>query len=331
MRRLERCALWAAVLAIGPPAGAERLAPGDHELALLHGGRTRYALVHVPAAAARGMPLPLVLSFHGGGGEAAAHRDWTELDVAAEREGFVAVYPYGTARWFEKHLLTWNAGACCGYAAANGVDDVGFALALLEAVARGTPVDATRVYATGLSNGAMMAYRLAHDAGDRIAGIMPVAGALRIAPFAPRRPMPIVHLHSIDDPRARFEGGPGPLLPFLTRVAHPPVALGLGDWAVANGCPEPARAVETLVAGPGGFDAGHTATRYVYGPCASGAEITLWKLTGAGHVWPGVPPRYSEGLLGRASAVVDANSILCRMMARERRADAPPLPAEDAP
>jgi len=80
------------------------------------------------------------------------------MNRLADREGFVAVYPAGTGV-FRARLLTWNAGGCCGYARERGVDDVGFVVNLLEAIAERAPVDATRVYATGLSNGAMMAYR----------------------------------------------------------------------------------------------------------------------------------------------------------------------------
>ncbi len=48
------------------------------------------------------------------------------------------------------------------------MDDVGFFIELLDDLARRTSVDRARVYATGLSNGAMMAYRLAAEASDRI-------------------------------------------------------------------------------------------------------------------------------------------------------------------
>ena len=286
--------------------------------------------MHVPPAAAQGEALPVVFSFHGGGGNAAQHRDWIGLDRVADRGGFVAVYPFGSGRLSERVLLTWNAGACCGYAARERVDDVGATLAWLAALARRTPVDATRVYASGMSNGAMFAFRLAHDAGERFAGIATVAGAARFEPFAAKRPMPIVHFHSVDDPRALYDGGLGPRLPFLTRVLHPPVAIALDDWVARNGCPLHPLRGETRSAAADSADAGQTATLYRYAPCASGAPIELWKLTGAGHVWPGAPPlRIGQSLLGRPTALVDASSVLWDTLARHRRPDAPPLPSAD--
>jgi len=315
---------------VASAAAAAPLAPGDHELAIAHAGRSRLAIVHVPPAAARGEPLAVVVSYHGGGGNAAQHRDWIGLDRVADRAGFLAVYPYGTGQLAERTLLTWNAGTCCGYAARANVDDVGFTVALLGELARRTPVDATRVYASGMSNGAMMAFRLAHDAGARVAGIATVAGVAHFAPFRATTPMPIVHFHSSDDPRAPYAGGLGPRLPFLTRVMHPPVAVALDDWAVMNGCPKHPLPGETRGAPPDSPDAGQTATLFRYTPCAGGAAIELWKLTGAGHVWPGAPAlRAGQSLLGPPTTLIDASQILWDTLSRHRRPDAPPLPALD--
>ena len=67
----------------------------------------------------------------------------------------------------------------------------------------------------------MMAYRLAAEAAERIAAIAPVAGAMQLAAFAPARPVPVLHVHSVDDPRALYAGGLGPPFPFTrVRVEH---------------------------------------------------------------------------------------------------------------
>ena len=171
-----------------------------------------------------------------------------------------------------------------------------------------------------------MAFRLGHDAGDRIAGIASVAGVARPTPFAPRRPMPIIYFHSVDDPRALYAGGLGPLLPFLTRVFHPPVEETLHIWARFDGCPDEPRVVERRSGRAATEEGAHTATLLVYSDCASGAEVQLWKLTGAGHVWPGAAPRYAERLLGAPTQVIDANELLWRFLSRFRRLDAPALP-----
>jgi len=102
------------------------------------------------------------------------------MDKLADRETFVAVYPNGTGR-FGNRLLTWNAGACCAYAMSNNVDDVGFVRALVTKLTESIPIDRRRIYATGLSNGAMMSHRLAAEAADLIAAIAPVAGGMVVS------------------------------------------------------------------------------------------------------------------------------------------------------
>ena len=309
----------------------ERLAPGDHELTLEHGGRSRWALVHVPPAAREGKPLPALIVYHGGGGEPLGMQAHAAgLDALADQEGFLVVYPAGTGP-FERRLLTWNAGSCCGSAAREDVDDVGFTVALLERLARRAPVDPTRVYASGLSNGAMMSYRLAVDAPERVAAIAPVAGAMvAVLPAKPRLPVPVIHFHSVDDPRALYQGGLGPPFPLTrTRVNHPPVARTLAWWADANGCPpEPAGVGEPVAGAPGSASEGHTARRIRWGPGKDGAEVVHWKMTTVGHVWPGGPAYASERLAGPATAVIDANREMWGFLRRFTRAGAPALDSE---
>ena len=285
--------------------------PGDHDFTLSHGGRERSYIVHVPPQARADRPLPAVLNFHGGGGNAKAHQDYVRMDALADREGFLAVYPNGTGALRDK-LLTWNAGSCCGPAALGHVDDVGFAAALLDDLARRASLDAARVYATGLSNGAMMAYRLAAQLPDRIAAIAPVAGSMVTREIYRGRAVPVMHIHSTDDPRALYAGGLGPPFPMTrTRVLHPPVEEGIARWVKADACATGPRQEAQLQ------DAkGHSARKIVYARCKGGAEVVLWKLSGAGHVWPGGKPDYLVMLLGPSTAVIDANLEMWRFFSR---------------
>ena len=296
------------------------LAPGDHEFSLNHDGLGRSYLVRVPPQASAGAPLPVVLNFHGGGGNARAHKWYTRMDETADREGFIAVYPNGSGG-IGGRFFTWNAGNCCGLSVAGGVDDVGFALAVIEDLARRVAIDRTRVYATGLSNGSMMAYRLAAEAAERIAAVGGVAGAMTLQHFAPASPVPVMHIHSVDDERARYGGGLGPAFPFTnTRVFHASVDSMVEKWVGHNRCPARAAASAAVSGAPGGPDEGHTATRITYRPCRNGTEVVLWKLAGPGHVWPGGQRDYLPLLLGTSSSVIDANRELWRFFKRYRRA-----------
>jgi polyhydroxybutyrate depolymerase len=286
--------------------------PGVHEWSLVHDGRTRKALVYVPPQVSQGRKLPLVLAFHGGGGSAQGFREYAGLEPVAAREGFFVVYPEGVSKrgLVSGRFHTWNAGRCCGYAQREGVDDVGFVAALLDELGRALPVDLNRVYATGHSNGAMMTYRLAVELGDRIAAIVAVGGAMNLDSFAPKRPMPVLHIHSVDDPRALYEGGLGPPFPMTSsRVDHRAVETELKLWRDLDGCQGAGKEIERRIAPQGRADAGQEAVLIDYGPCSSGAPVRLWRLKGPGHGWPG-REALAETSLRRARIIGPPSAVI---------------------
>jgi len=288
-------------------AALTALAPGNHRIAL---GERSY-IVHVPPGATA-KPLPVVLNLHGGGGNSENQQRYSGMDRVADREHFLVVYPDGTGRL--ARMLTWNAGTCCGAAAMKQVDDVGFIRAVVADVAKRIPIDRKRVFATGMSNGAMMSYRLAAEAPDLVSAIAPVAGSMVLVRFHPTKPVSIMHIHSVDDPRALYAGGLGPPFPMTnSRVEHPPVEQQLAKWIAYDGCPSTPK-VEARLVGKDA-DAGNTATKLVYAPCTSGAQVILWKLTGSGHVWPG-SDKTLERILGKSTHLFDASEEIWKFFSR---------------
>ncbi len=295
-----------AALLVALPVAASALPAGDHAITL----RDRAYILHVPAKL--GPRPPLVLNFHGGGGNATQHQKYSQMDAVADREGFLVVYPEGSGP-LEGKLQTWNAGGCCGMAVRDNIDDVAFVRRLLDDLSKRQAYDPARVYATGLSNGAMLAYRLGTELSDRIAAVAAVAGAIAVEHFPTQRAVPMMHIHSADDPRAPMGGGLGPPFPMLnTQVNHIAVDAALGEWAKANGCGTPMEQRDTKTW------QGHTATLFAYPKCR--AEVLFWKLTGAGHVWPGGELDYLPKLLGPGTAVIDANAEMLRFFARHQLA-----------
>lgn len=297
--------------------GRPTLAPGDHVFELAHDGITRRYLVHVPPSVPSRPAL--VLALHGGGGHAEQFADENGLDAVADREGFLAVHPDGTGP-LAGRLYTWNAGSsCCGWAMDHEVDDVGFLEAVLDDLAERTAYDPARVIVTGHSNGAMMAYRFAVEAPERVAAAVPVGGAMALTNRRPGRPVPLLHIHSVDDPRALYEGGEGPPFPGTNRtVVHRPVEEGLAYWARENGCdPEP-RVAESREGS--GVDRGQTLTRLVWSGCDDGAALEHVRLTEVGHGWPGAAARpLLRSLLGRPTRLVDAAEAVWAFGARSAR------------
>jgi polyhydroxybutyrate depolymerase len=173
----------------------------------------RTARLYVPTSLPKGTRVPLVVVLHGGFGVADGAAKQTGFDAQAERGKFLVVYPQGILR-------SWNAGICCGPAMKNNVDDVRFITTLLDRLEADYRIDTRRVYATGISNGGMMAYRLACEAPDRFAAIAPVAATLTISGCRPPQPVSLLHIHGMEDGNVPFAGGVG-LAVFSIRSAIP--------------------------------------------------------------------------------------------------------------
>ena len=249
------------------------------------GGLNRTYVVHIPKGHDLKTPLPVVLALHGATMNGPMMAWFSGLNRKADEAGFLAVYPNGAG---SHSSFFWNGGNCCGPAMRDGVDDVGFLDALLDDLMRAYPVDARRVYATGMSNGAIMAYRLAAERSERIAAIAPVAGTAGTEIGQPKRPVSVLHFHGTQDEFIPFTGGRG--AKGISGTNHRPVEDSIRAWVEADGCEETPR-IDVLSEGGDGLKV----TRTTYGGGREGAEVVLVVIEGGGHTWPGQrsPPRRS--------------------------------------
>ncbi len=283
---------------------AERLAPGTHRREIRVDGRARSYIVHVPASLLEG-PSAVVLVFHGGGGNAENARRMSHFDLAADRHGFVAVFPDGTGRQRDR-LLTFNSGNCCGTALDNRVDDVAFTRALLEDLGRALPLDRQRLFVTGMSNGGMMSYRLACEAADLFAAAAPVAGANNLEACRPSMPVALLAVHGTADRSVKFEGGP----------TDPAIRLDTHD-RVDRSVDESIRPFLDLArcSPPPAVTRSGEAERRVY-PCTAGA-VEVLAVTGGGHAWPG--GERGSNLGDAPSRAVDATEAIWAFFAAHPR------------
>jgi len=299
MRALVAVLVW---LAAAPVLAAP--GPGDSARRIAWAGEERSYLLHVPPQLTE--PLALVVVLHGGFGNARATMTQTGFSDAADLHGFAVVYPNGSHGTFASLLavgrpkfLVWNGGRCCGFAAEQRIDDVGFVRAVVAEVERELPIDPRRVYATGISNGGMMSYRLACEASDLFAAVGVVSGALVTPRCAPAQPVSVIHFHGDADSTVPLAGGPGR----LTRVAYPPTAKTVAFWRAADGCSaEPRESTPR----PG-------VHLSVYGDCRAGSEVELYRIEGGGHSWPG-GDRLSL-VLPEASQAISATPVIWEFFA----------------
>ncbi len=274
---------------------AKPLAPGDHTRSLVIGDQARSYAVHVPSSYDPGRPTPVVLALHAAAMNGAAMARFCGLNETADRAGFVVVYPNGTGS--TPFFLYWDAGGVRG----RPSDDVGYVAKLLDDLATVVHVDPRRVYATGMSNGAMMCYRLAAELSDRIAAIAPVAGTMAIETCRPRRPVPVLHFHGTKDGLVLF-GGPDERIPKNLKFLS--VDASIRAWAEADGCPETPAVFEV----PDLAEDGTRVLRKSYGPGRGGSEVILYIIEGGGHTWPGREPRIPY--LGRSTRDIAANDLI---------------------
>lgn len=275
------------------------LQPGDHARTLEVDGQVRRYLVHVPPQYDPATPMPVVLAFHGGGANADTMVAFSGLNKKADQAGFIVAYPEGSGRL--ERMLTFNAGNCCGHAAARTIDDVAFTRHVLDDLESIANVDRHRVFATGMSNGAMMAYRLAAELSDRIAAIAPVGGPMGTQECRPGRAVPVMHFHGDADEFAPFAGGRGR---GLSGTDFYSVQHSIDAWIDANGC-NPKPTIQRL---PDREDDGTTVKQVRYGSGRNDSEVILVVIEGGGHTWPGREPRMR--FLGVATRDISANDMM---------------------
>lgn len=292
-------------LATACVADAGSLQPGDHVRTIRVDGRERHYLVHLPPRHDPATPAALVLAFHGGGANARNMVEFSGLNGKADQAGFIVVYPEGSGRL--ERMLTFNTGNCCGHAADHGIDDVAFVRHLLTDLEGVVEIDRRRVFATGMSNGAMMAYRVASELADRIAAIAPVGGPMGTETCRPTRAVSVMHFHGDADAFAPFGGGKGrgPSGTDFYSVEH-----SIAAWVRANAC----QTTPVTTRLPDREHDGTTVKQVRYDSGKEGSEVVLVVIEGGGHTWPGREPRMS--VLGTSTRDISANDMMWEFFER---------------
>jgi polyhydroxybutyrate depolymerase len=237
-------------------------------------GNDRQYAVHVPTGYSKDTPVPAVFCIHGLGQNPVMFCLDTGVawPTKADAEGFVVIMPNG-------YMNSWNAGTCCGGAVTAGLDDVSLMRAIFAEVGKHVNIDLRRVYATGLSNGGYLSYRLACEASDLFVAVAPSAGAVGtmaigggtgtttdLATCAPSHKVSVLDIHGTSDP----------LIPYSLQ------APSLAIMQASNAC---STTTMPATVEPSGGDT--TCVTYAGCPSCPNVEVTGCSIMGGGHCWFG--------------------------------------------
>ncbi len=294
---------------------------GNRHGTFQHGGAARDYWVHLPPDHASGKPCPVVFVLHGGGGQAdRLNQNCTDgtLERAADRLGVVLVYPQGIGkRWqdgraFVREQTKDDLGI-------EPPDDVDFIVALLDELGKTLKVDRKAVFATGISNGGLMSYRLALERPDVFAAIAPVAANLprELAGKAPSRPVSVVLFNGTEDPMMPYRGG-GITLGKRDRKARGDVLSAddtMAFFSKASDCQkkDPERLQDMDPSD------GTRVAHAVHEKGREGSSVELYSIEGGGHTWPGGNPYAGERMIGRVCRDIDASRIMLEFFLAHRR------------
>ncbi|MEO5493140.1 MAG: PHB depolymerase family esterase [Sphingomonas sp.] len=262
-------------------AGCGIVAPGE-TMRVAVAGTSRSLLIHMPLGRAD-RPAPLVVLFHGSGGNGQGILDRSKLAAAADQYGFIVAAPDGGIPMGGGSFV-WNIPGVPSVSgrmpSATDADDVAFVLATIDWLTAQRCADRTRVYATGISGGGRMSSWLGCVAADRFAAIAPVVGLRAGNPLAadktrpdpatcrPSRPMPVLAFAGDADTTNPIAGGGSPYWQY-------PMAAAEARWAELNGCrtPLPRREIDAQV-----YEEGYAA-------CRKGADVRARVTIGGKHDW----------------------------------------------
>lgn len=258
-----------------------KISSGRYTFSLTVNNLNRYYILHVPKNYDEKKATPLIIFMHGGGGNMFYKSNDQKFNIISKSEeaGFIALIPNGYSTNASGKTAFWNAGHCCSDSRDHKVDDVAFIRAVINDAKTKVAVDNERIFASGMSNGAMMAYRLACEMSDVIKGIAAVAGTDNTIECKPERGVSILHIHAKNDDHVQFNGGIGPGTPVdKSRVTdYVSVPKTIEKWIGLNHCsPKPTRVLE---------QAG--AYCDLYQGCKDHSRVKLCVTKTGGHSWPG--------------------------------------------
>jgi polyhydroxybutyrate depolymerase len=249
--------------------------------------------------------MPVVIDLHGYGVSAAEMLQVTRLGTYGNRAGFITITPQ-----VARHLPYWNTGFKS--------KDVAFLRGVISRVESTLCVDQNRLFVTGYSNGAIMASVLACVDATQVAAIAPVSGIANPTGCKPSRPVSVVAFHGTSDPLLPYTGG---LSAEAYKLPLPPATKGNLSRLLGDNVPQSTRGPsipKSTAAWASRDGCASTSTTRVYAKnvalisyaCPNGSTVSLYRIRGGGHTWPGSVAESKSHALGATTMAISADKII---------------------
>jgi polyhydroxybutyrate depolymerase len=228
----------------------------------IEGMQPRTYYLHVPTSYQPSQSVPLLLAFH------SRTTDGKEILLSSQLVSWAAEMNFIVAALngaVYDGASSWNAGNCCTNATTYQENDLLFASTVIDFIKSKYAVDQSRVWASGHSNGGMMAYRLACDLSDKITAVAVVTGALMDPTCAPAKQVSLLHIHGDLDPTVPYQGG--------AKFETPNIFYSVLDYTKAIACN-----------GSTASNITNDEQRYLWN-CSNGTQVELVNYMSQSHGW----------------------------------------------
>lgn len=286
------------------------------EMGFVHNDVLRLYQLYVPAEYDDNEAWPLVINLHGATSNPGGQIFVSGMNAVADTARFLVVYPWGLLNQYGDS--GWNDHLFAGL-----LDDVDFISSMIDSIGGNYNIDASRVYAAGLSNGGGMSFTLGCELSSRIAALASVAGPSILSATDdcnPGRAVPLLYTHGTADLLVPFEGGEGIFIPFDFPSSRESVQF----WVDHNGCigdPEIIEIPDIETADSSTVVLEH------YTNCEGAAEVAYYIIENGGHTWSDGPPAPPglEAFFGNVNRDINASAEIWKFFNRFTHPDPDPL------
>jgi polyhydroxybutyrate depolymerase len=235
----------------------------------VHQGLERTFKIYEPSSIEESTSIPVVFNFHGYGSNADEQLIYGDFRQLSEQENFLLVVPQGSLLEGNTH---WNSDS--SFTSKSAADDTGFVSKIIDEISQRYEVDASKIYAVGMSNGGAMSIYLACSLSQRITAVASVTGFMSSnlrANCEVTAPMSVLLIHGTADEVVSWDNGLGG--GSILSIAE--------FWAAHNDCAT--FRSETFDDYNGD---GVSGVLHQHSDCSNGTLVQVYEITNMGHVWP---------------------------------------------